>query len=62
MNPNVRIYQLSEIQTVYKRHEYFNGTVVYSTDGYNWQSVPIDSGKWDINNWMFAFIINYNND
>lgn len=52
-----RIYDSSEIQKVYRRHHLHYGTVLYSTDGgYTWQSVGMDSGKWDINNWLFAFI------
>lgn len=51
------IYDVSMIQKVYHRHHNHCGTVLYSTDnGYTWQSVGMDSGKWDINNWLFAFI------
>jgi len=52
-----RIYDKSEIQKVYRRHHRHSGTVLYSEDnGYVWQSVGMDSGKWDIHNWLFAFI------
>jgi hypothetical protein len=52
-----RTYDIKEIQKVYHQHAYHCGTVLYSTDkGYTWQSVGMDSGKWDILNWLFAFI------
>ena len=52
-----KIYDCTEIRKVYQRHAYYCGTVVYSTDGgYVWQSVGMDSGKWDTFNWLFAFI------
>jgi hypothetical protein len=51
-----RIYDRTEIQKVYRRHAYHCGTVLYSTDGgYTWQSVGMDSGKWQTD-WLFAFI------
>lgn len=50
------VYDHNNIQTVYHRHHYHCGTVLYSTDGYVWQSVPMDTGKWDIRNWKFSFI------
>lgn len=52
----MKIYTIEQIQTVYARHHNHCGTVVYSEDGYIWTSVPIDSGKWDIIKWKFAFI------
>lgn len=56
-NIGFRIYDSSEIQKVYRRHLHHCGTVLYSEDnGYNWKSVGMDSGKWNINNWLFAFI------
>ena len=52
-----KIYDVSQIQTVYKQHHSYPGTVLYSTDnGVMWQTVGVDSGKWDINNWLFAFL------
>ena len=52
-----KIYDLSEIQKVYSRHHRHCGTVLYSEDnGYTWKSVGMDSGKWDIHKWLFAFI------
>jgi len=52
-----RTYDLTEIQKVYARHANYCGSVLYSTDGgYVWQSVGMDSGKWDYHNWLFAFI------
>lgn len=56
MNKNVKIYKRDEIQKVYHQHAYHCGSVLYSNDGYTWQSVPMDSGKWDIHKWSFAFI------
>ncbi len=54
---NIRTYDISEIQTVYKQHNDNCGTVLYSADdGITWRSVGMDSGKWDITNWLFAFI------
>ncbi len=54
-----RIYDISEIQKVYKQHNDHFGTVIYSYDGgYTWQTVPVDSGKWHIQEWVFAFIFN----
>ena len=54
---NIETYDIEDIQTVYHRHHHHPNTVVYSTDGgYVWQSVPMDAGKWDINDWLFAFI------
>lgn len=56
-NKSFRTYNHTEIQKVYHRHHYHCGTVLYSTDnGYTWKSVGMDSGKWDIQNWLFAFI------
>lgn len=52
-----KIYDYSEIQKVYRQHAHNCGTVLYSTDGgIVWQSVGMDSGKWDIHEWLFAFI------
>ena len=52
-----KIYDIKEIQTVYRRHANHCGTVLYSEDnGYTWKSVGMDSGKWNINHWLFAFI------
>jgi hypothetical protein len=52
-----KTYDRTEIQKVYKQHHYHCGTVLYSTDnGYTWQSVGVDSGKWDYTNWLFSFI------
>ena len=52
-----KIYTINDIQKVYKQHNYHCGTVLYSSDGgFVWQSVGMDSGKWDRNNWLFAFI------
>lgn len=57
MKRGFRTYDSSEIQTVYRRHHSHCGTVVYSTDnGYTWQSVGMDSGKWNLHEWLFAFI------
>jgi len=56
-NKPFKIYGIDEIQKVYRQHAYVCGTVLYSTDGgTTWQSVGMDSGKWDIHNWLFAFI------
>ena len=53
----IKIYNISEIQKVYRQHHYYCGSVLYSTDkGTTWQSVGMDSGKWDKYNWVFAFI------
>lgn len=53
----VRVYKVNEIQKVYRQHHRHCGSVVYSENGGTiWQSVGMDSGKWDINNWLFAFI------
>lgn len=53
----MKIYTFKEIQKVYKQHHFKCGTVLYSTDnGVTWQSVGMDSGKWDIYKWVFAFI------
>lgn len=52
-----RTYNHTEIQKVYKRHHEHCGTVLYSEDGgYTWKSVGMDSGKWNIHQWLFAFI------
>ncbi len=52
-----KIYNVKDIQKVYYQHAHHCGTVLYSIDdGYVWQSVGMDSGKWDIHNWIFAFI------
>lgn len=51
-----KMYDRTEIQKVYSRHANNCGTVLYSEDGgYVWHTVPIDSGKWDLE-WLFAFI------
>lgn len=53
----IKVYTTKDIKKVYKRHAYECGSVVYSEDyGITWKSVPMDSGKWDIDNWVFAFI------
>lgn len=49
------IYGRDEIQTVYERHYTHPGSIVYSENGYEWKSVPMDSGKWN-NKWYFSFI------
>jgi len=52
-----RTYDVKEIQKVYRRHRDHCGTVLYSDDGgYTWHSVGMDSGKWNINEWLFAFV------
>ncbi len=52
-----RVYDVKEIQKVYHQHAYYCGTVLYSEDGgYTWKSVGMDSGKWYIHDWLFAFI------
>jgi hypothetical protein len=52
-----KTYDRTEIQKVYRQHALHCGTVLYSTDGgYTWQSVGMDSRKWDYFNWIFAFI------
>lgn len=52
-----KIYNINEIQKVYARHHACCGTVLYSEDGgITWQSVGMDTGKWKINDWVFAFI------
>lgn len=52
-----RTYDISEIQKVYRRHTHHHGTVIYSSDkGSTWQIVGVDSGKWKIREWLFAFI------
>jgi hypothetical protein len=52
-----KIYGYPEITKVYSRHAHYCGTVLYSTDGgFVWQSVGMDSGKWDYHNWLFTFI------
>lgn len=54
---NIKTYDKKSIQKVYHQHAHYCGTVLYSTDnGTTWQSVGMDSGKWDIKNWIFAFI------
>jgi hypothetical protein len=54
---NIRTYDHTEIQKVYHQHHVQCGTVLYSTDnGTTWQSVGMDSGKWHIYEWLFAFI------
>jgi len=51
------IYDHTEIQKVYHQHHEKCGTVLYSEDGgYTWHSVGMDSGKWKIHDWLFAFI------
>ena len=56
-NKPFKLYDIDEIQKVYHRHAHLCGTVLYSTDGgTTWQSVGMDSGTWDIHNWLFAFI------
>lgn len=53
----IKTYGKNEIQTVYTRHNRYCGSVVYSEDGgITWQSVGMDSGKWNIHDWLFAFI------
>jgi hypothetical protein len=53
----IKYYDHNEIQTVYHRHSTHPHTVLYSEDGgYTWQSVGMDSGKWDILRWLFAFV------
>lgn len=68
MKNSIKIYTRDEIQKVYKRHYECCGSVVYSKDGgYTWQTVPVDSGKWNeehaedankswIKPWLYAFI------
>ncbi len=57
MSRPFKTYGGEDIQTVYARHHSYPDTVLYSEDGgYTWQSVGVDSGKWDILNWLFAFI------
>jgi hypothetical protein len=53
---NLKFYDFKEISTVYKRHRDLPNSVLYSTDGYNWKSVPHDSSKWNIQDWKFAFL------
>lgn len=51
------MYTAEDIQKIYKQHHYKCGTVLYSEDGgYEWHSVPIDSGKWKSSLWIFAII------
>ena len=53
----IETYDIEDIQLVYSHHHRYPNTVLYSTDGgYVWQSVPVDTGKWHINDWLFAFI------
>ena len=50
-------YDIKDIQKVYRRHHSHCGTVLYSDDtGSTWHSVGMDSGKWNILEWKFAFI------
>lgn len=52
-----KIYDVKQIQKVYHQHHSYPGTVLYSTDkGVTWQTVGVDTGKWDINEWLFAFL------
>jgi hypothetical protein len=64
----IKIYTQDEIQKVYERHHRHCGTVVYSKNGGTlWQSVPMDTGKWNeehaedagkswIKPWVYAFL------
>lgn len=52
----MKIYTKDQIQEVYRQHAYYCNSVLYSIDGEHWQSVPMDSGKWDVNNWQFMFV------
>jgi len=57
MKRSFKTYSRIDIQWVYKRHHEHCGTVLYSTDnGYTWKSVGMDTGKWDVERWLFAFI------
>jgi len=57
MNMMIKTFDVHNIQIVYNRHALYPNTVLYSEDGgYVWQSVPMDSGKWHINKWLFAFV------
>jgi len=57
MRDKIKTFDIHNIQIVYNRHALYPNTVLYSTDGgYVWQSVPMDSGKWHINEWLFAFV------
>jgi hypothetical protein len=52
----VKIYMYSEIKKVYERHSLYPTTIMYSEDGYTWKQAPMDSGKWNYHDWMFAFL------
>ena len=54
---DITIYGVSDIRKVYHQHHIKPGSVLYSTDGSMWQSVPMDSGKWHEREWKFAFIL-----
>jgi hypothetical protein len=55
MNKILKIYQQSDIETVYIKHRKCPGSVLYSEDGYTWETVPADFTKWHTN-WVFTFI------
>jgi len=53
----IKKYNRKDIQTVYKRHACYPGSVLYRKKGaYEWHTVPMDSGKWYISEWEFCFI------
>jgi hypothetical protein len=53
----VKTFDSKSIQKVYKRHASHPGTVLRSNDnGRTWISVPVDSGKWRLNDWIFSFV------
>ncbi len=56
MTKKVRTYTRNDIQKVYERHHTYPNSVVYSTDGYNWNPVPVDTGKWNLQEWIYAFL------
>lgn len=52
-----KTYGIDEIQKVYARHARRCGTVLYSEDGgFTWHSAGMDTGKWNIHEWLFAFV------
>lgn len=52
-----KTYGVDEIQKVYRRHHSAQGSVIYSDDaGANWKIAEADTGKWNIRNWLFAFV------
>ncbi len=56
-NPKLKTYDISKIQTVYRRFHKNNLSVMYSdNDGYTWKFPSCDTGKWDIDQWIFCFI------